>query len=474
MTQRSPLPPSESLETLPGPLAAPGLVTSAISRENAPAGCETPSTASGLYAELRGHFAFPSADLVGIAAGMFVHNRSDRQSSWRPSLDGDSVEWDSQRREGAVGHFTIGPGMVRLEQLDLNRRDLAAERAVHDRRRSIDLDVQSFHAPMVWAAFGDAAPATRSVVSEWSRKSRARLVRTIASLDLAPLVAVDRIPCMVTLTLPGDWLALTPDSATAARFLDNFARRWRDRWGVAPAWIWKREFQRRGAPHWHLWLVPPTDDAAGFREWVSSAWTQTIKPSREVDKGRHVESRPGVRCVCSEWCRSLAAGTGVDYAEGMRARDSRRLAIYFLKETLGGEGKAYQNGPPSEWDGQSVGRFWGVRGIKPATATVRLDPERAAALWRIMRTHRERSIPLRVEEVRSNSRTGELRRPVTRSTRVTVYGKAGWLAVNDGPAFAEALARHLFRDPLPRSGYRPRDPSTMPASTWVDKRSFVN
>ena len=35
-----------------------------------------------------------------------------------------------------------------------------------------------------------------------------------------------------------------------------------------------------------------------------------------------------------------AAGTGVDYAEGARARDPKRLAIYFLKESLGGAGKS--------------------------------------------------------------------------------------------------------------------------------------
>ncbi|MDI1338129.1 MAG: hypothetical protein PSU94_18260, partial [Lacunisphaera sp.] len=258
-------------------------------------------------------------------------------------------------------------------------------------------------------------------------------------LDLAPLVSGENIPAMVTLTLPGDWLAVAPTAAVMARKFDRFAKAYIKKWGPLSC-IWKREFQRRGAPHYHLWMVPPVPQARmqEFREWLSLAWTRVLFSDQP---GRNMGHASG--CVCSEWCRSLAAGTGVDFVAALRARDPNRLAEYFLKESGHSEAKAYQNGAPVEWAGQSIGRFWGVRGLEKSVRTVMVNPEHQYRVWRVMRRVRlARSMPTHQWTVdRGHSVSGTVRtRRVTRRNRSTAA--AGWVAVNDGASFGALLGRY--------------------------------
>ena len=46
--------------------------------------------------------------------------------------------------------------------------------------------------------------------------------------------------------------------------------------------VWKREFQRRGAPHYHILMVPPhgTVNGLGFREWLSQTWASIVGAQR--------------------------------------------------------------------------------------------------------------------------------------------------------------------------------------------------
>jgi hypothetical protein len=289
---------------------------------------------------------------------------------------------------------------------------------------------------MALAVFGGKARGVRNAVTGWSAKSRAHLVRTVASLDLHPLVSGDVPPAMVTLTLPGDWLAVAPTAEAAQLAFKRWVRAFERQWKVPLRCIWKREFQRRGAPHWHLWLVPPVPMGRlrDFRSWLSESWTRALQvPDSEERR------------------KSLLAGTGLDFAEGLRARDPKRLAVYFLKESLGGEGKAYQNDPPAAWAGQSVGRYWGVRGIPVAVEAVHVDPVHAHRVWRVMRKAREASARTYVEVEKYDARTGRVYTIQRRQGR-KVRARAGWVAVNDGAAFAERIARYLdllAQDPRP-------------------------
>lgn len=284
-----------------------------------------------------------------------------------------------------------------------------------------------------YAAIDGSAVVDRSrgAITRWTPRSRTNLVRTILSLDLSVLVTGDRLPVMVTLTLPDRWQEVMPTGAVAARKFDNFRRAWAKRWG-APSWIWKREFQGRGAPHWHLWLVPPTDDHREFTTWLSAAWTRALAIA---DPGEHR--------------RSLLAGTNVSRTEGMKARDPKRLAIYFLKESIGGESKAYQNEVPREWAGEVVGRFWGVAGIDKSIRTIDLDPTVAAEVWRVLRhIRRSRGVTRSVRVPRIDQRTGVVRYRTVRR-RSVARGSGGWVAVNDGAAAGSQLARWLATLGLP-------------------------
>src|SRR5262249_22744392 len=142
-----------------------------------------------------------------------------------------------------------------------------------------------------------------------------------------------RLPAMVTLTYPGDWLPVAPSAAAMMGHLKAFRRRYERAWGEPLRCAWKKEYQLRGAPHWHAYMVPPAGTAAGlpFKQWLSLTWASIVAHPDPEQYRRH-----------------LLAGTGVDYAEGMRSADPKRLAVYFSKHGSY-RAKDRQNTPPREW-----------------------------------------------------------------------------------------------------------------------------
>jgi hypothetical protein len=190
-----------------------------------------------------------------------------------------------------------------------------------------------------------------------------------------------------------------------------------------------------------------------FREWLSAAWASIVGHRDPVQFARH-----------------LAVGTGVDFVEGARSRDPRRLAVYFSKHGAF-VAKEYQNVAPVEWGDGSVGRFWGYWGLRPAVVAVEVAPDVARAVVRTARRYSD--APVRVKDgggqvrlsaphkvKRTKTLTKVTRDPDTGFPMVGVFGRdwsrvrrsrwvrvrrlvagAGYLVVNDGPAFAASLAR---------------------------------
>lgn len=211
-------------------------------------------------------------------------------------------------------------------------------------------------------------PGTRGAIYEWSRKSRARMFQTLPSLDYERMFASGGQAAMVTLTLPGEgWEELVPDLPTFKRMLNRFQGAYQRSWGSSPVAVWKMEFQRRGAPHVHLFMVPPTGFARGrgtardFSNWLSITWAKIVgAPEGSVARRNHV-----------------LAGTAVDYREGARFSDPRRIAAYFSKHGAFSE-KEYQNQMPEHWraailEGRSGGaNFWGYWQLEKAVETVEL------------------------------------------------------------------------------------------------------
>lgn len=394
--------------------------------------------------------AFPSPDLVEAAAGLLT----------------PLAAWDGS--EGPRYRLVFGPGMVQVSRVDPARAERSADRAREAawktaviRSRDLWLDQQIERATedaeaatalavgglVPWryaeqanddvdwlenraAHLEDEKPTGPAVITSWSRKSRARMVRTLAELDYAPLFDGGGTPAMVTLTYPGDWVPVAGSAKACKAHVDALKKRFQRHYGRPLVGVWKREFQRRGAPHYHLLMVPPREriDGEGFREWLSRTWVEIVAHPDPAERARH-----------------LVAGTGIDYAEGMRARDPKRLAVYFSKHGAFAA-KDYQNDAPAEWIAAgSVGRFWGFWGLDKATATVEVTPDEAIAAARTMRRwQRANGYRVQREVWRTDTRTGaQYRRKSGTWSGSRMRGHLGFVIVNDGAAFGSALARYL-------------------------------
>ena len=379
---------------------------------------------------------FPSPEMAASAAALF-----DQAEPWAVGRDLRGVELESGRFR-----ITVGPGVVRLGWTKPVRAEKAAERAVDRHRLDVAAEVDR-----IKAGRDEAEPPGRSI-TEWSRKSRSAMCRTFAELDYTPLVESGRVPPMITFTYPGDWEVVAPDGANVKRHMILWRKRFQREYGEPARYIWKLEFQARGAPHIHLWTAPPqTAGRSGltFRDWLSRTWTDIVAHPDPEHRARH-----------------LLAGTAVDILNGLRACDPKRLAIYFTKHSSPNQSgdKEYQHIVPALWrqPGRGPGRFWGVYGLKKAIAAVEIIQDAYLAARRIVRRWSRNQavygdsasrfptavVPRTATRLvpRVGGGTGVVvhRRVRRRRTLCNQGGLAGGYAlVNDGPGFAAQLARAI-------------------------------
>nr|WP_230981527.1 hypothetical protein [Mycobacterium malmoense] len=376
---------------------------------------------------------------MASAAALF-----DRAQPWACGRDRLGVEPESGRFR-----ITVGPGVVRLGWTRPVGAEKASERAVKHHR--VDVAAEEY---CIKTGRDTSDPPGRAI-TEWSRKSRAAMCRTFAELDYTPLVESGRVPAMVTLTYPGDWETVAPDGASVKRHMVLWRKRFQREWGEPARYIWKLEFQRRGAPHIHLWLAPP--HAVGrsgrkFRDWLSQEWADIVAHPDPEQRARH-----------------LLAGTAIDILNGLRACDPKRLAIYFTKHSSPNQlgDKEYQHIVPEAWrrPGHGPGRFWGVHGLQRATVAVEVAQDAYLTARRIVRrwsrsravygdrTHRfptaviPRMARVAVRRAASKSCKVHHRRVLRRRSLCSQGGLAGgYVLVNDGPGFASQLAAALSAD----------------------------
>jgi hypothetical protein len=399
---------------------------------------------------------FPSPEMVTAAATLF-----EPAAPWASGPDRRGTEPESGRF-----HITVGPGVVRLGWTNPVRAEKAAERAVGHHQRDVedaklqirdDLTRTGGNDDQAVVSSTRRSPKERDqraggLITEWSRKSRSAMCRTFAELDYSPLVNSGRVPAMVTLTYPGHWEVVAPDGASVKRHMVLWRKRFQREYGEPARYIWKLEFQRRGAPHIHLWMAPPTSpgrSGRGFAQWLSETWTQVVDHPGTEQKARH-----------------RLAGTAVDVRNGLRACDPKRLAIYFTKHSspnLHGD-KEYQHIVPELWrqPGHGPGRFWGVYGLKKAIAVVVITKDAYLSARRIVRRWSRsqavygdsasrfptalapRTAIGRVPRVDRETGVVTHRRVRRRRTLCNRGGLAGGYAlVNHGPNFASQLARAI-------------------------------
>ncbi|MFC0437678.1 hypothetical protein [Kutzneria buriramensis] len=390
---------------------------------------------------------FPSPELVDQAAALLPQVRR-------------AAGPDHVLTEGPRTYITIGPGVISVRTKDFARAQRTAEREIA--RREIDVDLlTSFLQER--GEFPEDPEPTR-VISEWSRKSQTKMIETYSALDFTPMYTdPTRVPAMLTLTYPGDWLTVAPTGRAVKDHMKALRKRYERAWSEPLRCIWKLEFQRRGAPHVHMLMVPPHGEADSlrFREWVSRAWADVV-------------AHPDLE----EYQRHLRAGTGVDYAEGLKASDPRRVAVYFSKHSTFRD-KAYQHIVPEEWQepGAGPGRFWGYWGLKKKVVVTEVDQLPGTLAGRTLRrwsaaqqVTRQASRP-RVKGGRVVSKYPEVQglagallvesrpAPKYRNTRTKagrMKNNRGFVVVNSGPEMASQLARYLdqrLRDVNGQKGY---------------------
>jgi hypothetical protein len=317
--------------------------------------------------------------------------------------------------------------------------------------------------------------ASTREITEWSRKSRANMWHVFHDLDYAPMFTdPTRLPAMVTVTYPGDWLTVAPNGAAAKKHLDKLRKRYERAFDEPLRCIWKEEFQDRGAPHFHLMMCPPhhvSSDGRPFLRWLKAEWADVVAHPDPEERRKHA-----------------AAGVRVDFNDGIRSCDPRRVAVYFAKHGSF-SAKEYQHCVPEAWQapGQGPGRFWGYWGLKRKVAARQVDPEMGTIAGRLLRgwskaqrVSREVTRP-RVAGGRAVNCYPEViglagayflaahSKAQYRKTRVRAVrcrNGRGWVAVNDGPKFATELAFALNQTRVDR--HRSADEAELRRAGWWD------
>jgi hypothetical protein len=363
----------------------------------------------------------PSGDALTRAressSGLVICVKTSRDLDWVGDfVDADALQHtldrlksDSYSEEslGAPGTATLelSPSLIRI------RRHMSVEE--HARRFQGKLNA-------------------RQPITQWSARSRASMTARLATLDYSAMEwGADRPPALITLTYPGLWEHLVPTARDAKRHLQLFRKRYERKFGTLRG-VWKLEFQRRGAPHFHIFCVPPGRElipGKSFRCWLSEVWTQIVAPPDPVEREKH-----------------LRAGTGVDFAFGYKSTSEFQIAVYFSKHNSAALGwKEYQHKPPDVWlSSGSVGRFWGYWGLQPLISNVSLSLEESLFLARTLRRWaRANQKPVRTRVWRTKTSTGEIRQRTVKRRRRRFAGSSGFLIVPDGKRMVEQLVHAL-------------------------------
>lgn len=160
---------------------------------------------------------------------------------------------------------------------------------------------------------GQSRDWVRGKIKGFSRASRRRLMRSLAKVNKGEK------PQFVTLTYPSEW---PDDPKEWKKQIERFNKRMKYRFPKYAA-FWKLEFQKRGAPHFHMlvWGLPKQS----MKDFIALHWYEVVGSGDE---------------------KHLRAGTQIQ-----RIRSWRGVMAYASKYL----GKSQEDN-----NDQPVGRFWGI------------------------------------------------------------------------------------------------------------------
>lgn len=181
-----------------------------------------------------------------------------------------------------------GAGAVGLSIAHISPQALGRSRSTPS--ASIKYAVGGSVARLVGPPLSASPPSgKRGTVKLFSRGSRQRLRVLLASLNQN---ACAYLPLLVTLTYPRSWPA---EPRQWKRHLDSFSKRLARSYPAAAA-VWVIEFQKRGAPHFHLIVFGVSRIE---KTWLSRAWYEVVGSGDE----RHL--RAGTQVVQAKSWRAL-------------------------------------------------------------------------------------------------------------------------------------------------------------------------
>lgn len=271
---------------------------------------------------------------------------------------------------------------------------------------------------------GEVRLGTRGVIGEWSMQSRARAYYALEAIDWGPWGSI----FFVTLTYPGgDW----PRNGRVCAEHLRAVRRWLERWGFKSG-VWKREYQARGAPHFHLWLVCPL--------------SQDERPPGFLRALRQRLSRAWYDVVGSGDPKHLAAGTQVKLLP-----PGQSAAGYFKAYLNKYSDKEYQNRLPA--DVEAPGRWWGMFGKQHGFRAVwqfrECSLEELHKFRRMLRGFKRSRRRAARAAARDAGRPFAPRQRARVSRRVTANALAGAAAVVDFPwSTFERMAHAIGKSPI--------------------------
>lgn len=170
-------------------------------------------------------------------------------------------------------------------------------------------------------------PAKRGSITKLTRAARKRMIEATMQFTFETVK-------FVTLTYPSEWDC---DPVLWKVHLRRWRSRLERRYGALKA-FWRLEFQKRGAPHYHVLLF----DAPWIdREWLAKSWYE---------------------CVGSGDPKHLKAGTQIKF---VASKDKERgRVIYYVSKYIGKNDTGSR--PPDAWTGRYWGR-WNIKTLQPIT-----------------------------------------------------------------------------------------------------------
>ncbi len=188
----------------------------------------------------------------------------------------------------------------------------------------------------------------KAPITGFSAASRRNLFKRMCELgdwSLRPGLAV-----FVTLTYPGEYPG---DGRLVKAHLQAFRERWNRRFGSVEG-VWKMEFQRRGAPHFHFAMLIPDKVTLGISE-----------AGRLEDRATRAEVLEVRAWVANAWFAVVGSGDDAHLLAGTQVdKLADEPAAYFAGYAGTSRGsKEYQHEVPEGYS--ECGRFWGVWTMAP-------------------------------------------------------------------------------------------------------------